>query len=401
VTPVLLVLFWVPALVVLWVYAGYPALAAVAARLRPFRLHPGDPPPALVTVGVAAYDEAVNLPGRIADVLGQTVPFEVEVVVASDGSTDDSAAVVGALADADPRIRFLDLPRQGQTGAQQAIFDAARGSIVVLTDAETRFAPGALAALIAPFSDRRVGCTTGVLRWTDERATGTVRGEGAYWRYEQWVRAMESRAGWLTAVTGALLAVRSEAYRPVPIEASMDHLIPLYVREQDRRVLAVADAIGMDRGVASFGAQFRNRSRTATRGIRANLSMVGRLLPWRRPSAFLAIWSHKLLRWGTPVLAILAAIAAALLVVDGQPLYALPIALGLLVLALAAVGYAVRGRGSAPRATAIPLAIVVVNLAFLNGWWNVLRGQRITAWHGTAWQPGTVADPVSDERTDR
>ena len=228
--------------------------------------------------------------------------------MASDGSTDDTAAIVGRLAEADPRVRLLDLPRGGQTVAQNAIFTAATGDVVVLSDAETRFAPGCLAALVAPFADRRVGCTTGHLDWLDEDRTATSRNEGAYWRYEQAVRRAESRAGWLTAVTGALLAVRMSAVRPVPAHASMDHLLPLYARDQGLVVLAVPDARGFDRGIGGIAAQFRNRSRTATRGIRSNLSMAGRLAPWRRPSAALAIWSHKLLRWSTPWLAAIAAV---------------------------------------------------------------------------------------------
>ena len=78
----------------------------------------------------------------------------------------------------DARVRVLDLPRGGQTAAQRAIFEAARGEIVVLTDAETRFAPGCLAALVAPFADPRVGAATGRLAWLDEDRTDDVPQRG-------------------------------------------------------------------------------------------------------------------------------------------------------------------------------------------------------------------------------
>jgi hypothetical protein len=90
------------------------------------------------------------------------------------------------------------------------------------------------------------------------------------------MRELESRAGWLTAVTGAFLAVRRSDYRAVPATASMDHLLPLYVREQGRLVVYVADAVATDRPISGLRQQFRSRSRTATRGIRANLSMARR-----------------------------------------------------------------------------------------------------------------------------
>ena len=169
--------------------------------------------------------------------------------------------------------------------------------------------------------DPRVGCVTGRLEWRDEAATATSTQEGLYWRYERRVRELESRAGLLTAVTGALLAVRARAYRPVPPTASMDHLLPLYVREAGGLVVYVPDAVATDRPISGLREQFRNRTRTATRGIRANLSMVGPLAPWRRPGPAVAIWSHKLLRWATPWFVLIVAGAGLVLGLGGQPAY--------------------------------------------------------------------------------
>ena len=372
--------FWVATGLLMWVYVGYPATAWLVAAVRPFRVRPGGTHPAIVTIGIAIHDEAAQLDDRIADVLAQEVPFELDVIIASDGSTDETAQVAAAAARRDARIRLLDLPRGGQAAAQAAIFAASRGEIVVLTDAETRFRPGSLAALLAPFDDPRVGATTGRIVWLDEERTETARNEGAYWRYEQFVRAAESRAGWLTAVTGAILAIRRSAYREVPPHVSMDQQLPLVAREQGLVVLAVPDATATDRTMGDVNEQFRSRARMATQGIRANLSMVGRLTPWRRPSAFLAIWSHKILRWATPILAAIAAASAVALGLGGEPGYLVPVAAGVVVLLLAAFGWALRARGHSPRLGSLPLAIVVVNLAFLNGWLNLLVGRRIEAW---------------------
>ena len=202
-------------------------------------------------------------------------------------------------------MRVLDLPRGGQSAAQSAIFEAARGEIVVLTDLDTRYEPGTLEQLVAPFADDRVGCTTGVLRWHYDRRTPTAYHEGTYWRYEQRVRAWESRSGWLAAATGALLACRRALFRPIPAHASLDQMLPLIAREAGLYVIARPQAIGMDQGTFGLGDQFRSRTRIATQGIEANLRMATRITPWKRPGTALAIWSHKLLRWATPFLAAL------------------------------------------------------------------------------------------------
>ena len=275
-------------------------------------------------------------------------------------------------------------PRR-QTTTQDALFAAAVGDVVVLTDAETRFAPGCLAALAGRRArDPPVVCATGRLEWRDERATATSSNEGLYWRYERRIRELESRAGCLTAVTGALLAVRRSSFRPVPATASMDHLLPLYVREAGGLVVYVPGAVATDRPISGLREQFRNRSRTASRGIRANLSMVVRLAPWRRPRTALAIWSHKLLRWATPWL-VLAAVLGGLVETSRGSWPALAV-VGLIAAGALAAGLgqllASTGRRP-PRMLAFARAFAIVNLAFAMGWLNVLRGRSIEAWHRT------------------
>jgi cellulose synthase/poly-beta-1,6-N-acetylglucosamine synthase-like glycosyltransferase len=379
--------FWASTAALVWVYVGYPAVVAVLARFRPIRLRPTGPRPAL-TVAIAAHDEAGTIAERIEDVFAQEASGVViaEVIVGSDGSRDETDAIVRRLATREPRLRLIVLDRAGQTTTQAALFEAATADVIVLTDAETRFAPGCLAALAEPFRDPLVGCATGRLEWRDEDATATSSNEGLYWRYERRIRELESRAGFLTAVTGALLAVRRSAYRPVPATASMDHLLPLYVRERHGIVMYVPAAIATDRPISGAREQFRNRTRTATRGIRANLSMAGRLTPWRHPAAATALWSHKLLRWATPWLALATAVSGLLIGSSTSGYLIAPIAIGLGG-AMAALGHLLARTGRRPpRLIAFARSFGVVNLAFANGWVNVVRGRGIEVWHGAEWR---------------
>lgn len=385
---VALSLFWVAVVLLVWVYLVYPLLAFAYGAIRPVRLAQTGNAPALVTLALAIHDGAPEIEERLANIRSQEVPSELEIIVASDGSTDDTAAVVRRLAQADGRIQLIELSRRGQSAAQAAIFEAARGEVVVLTDIETRFSPGCLAALVAPFADRRIGCTTGVLGWHYDRQTDTARHEGVYWRYEQRVRAWESRAGWLSTGTGALLAVRRSLYRRVAAHASLDQMLPLIARERGALVVVVPAAGGSDRGSVSLADQFASRTRIATQGIEANLRMALHIAPWRRPGSFLAIVSHKLLRWATPYLAIVAVLAGAWAWLAGESVaYLAPAALGLLV-ALLALGSYLGGRAGRPiPLTGFPLTLVAVNLAFANGWLNVLRRRRVASWEGAARLP--------------
>jgi hypothetical protein len=169
----------------------------------------------------------------------------------------------------------------------------------------------------------------------------------------------------------------------------MDHLLPLFVLEQGRLVVLVADAVATDRPITGLREQFRNRARTATRGIEANLSMAGRLAPWSLPRAALAIWSHKVLRWATPWLVFAAAGSGALLAAGGRPSYAVAPAAVAAGSVAAVVAHAISRTGrKPPRLIAFFRAFAVVNLAFALGWLNVLRGHRIESWHRAEWRSG-------------
>ena len=378
------IVFWVSLAALGWVYVGYPVVVALLARTRPVVAQRTNDVPTL-TIAIAVHDEADHIADRIEDAFAQASSGAriAEVLVGSDGSTDETDAIVAAMAAQDPQVRLLSLSRAGQTATQAALFEAARGDVVVLTDAETRFAPGCLAALAEALRDPRVGCATGRLEWRDEGATATSAQEGLYWRYERRVRELESRAGVLTAVTGALLAVRRVIYRPVPPTASMDHLLPLYVREAGGLVVYVPGAVATDRPISGLREQFRNRTRTATRGIRANLSMVGKLAPWRHPGPALAIWSHKLLRWATPWFIVLATLSGVgLWVMEGWSGYlVVPVAV-LIGALLAGIAHLIIGAGRRPpRVISFARSFAVVNAAFALGWLNVLRGREIEVWH--------------------
>jgi cellulose synthase/poly-beta-1,6-N-acetylglucosamine synthase-like glycosyltransferase len=386
--------FWTAVGVLAWVYFGYPMLVAVLARVAPLDLDPRLPRPA-VTVAIVAHDEAAEIGDRIKDVLAQDPPGGLipEILVGSDGSTDGTDAIVTEFARRERRLRLLPLPRGGTTPTQHAMFEAATNDVVLLTDAETRFAPGCVAAIAEAFRDPRVGCATGRLEWFGEDATATSRNEGLYWRYERRVRALESRAGFLTAGTGAILAVRRSSYRPVTATTGMDHLLPLLVLEHRQRVVFVPNAVGSDRPITGLREQFRNRTRTATRGIEANLSMVLRLAPWRHPRAALALWSHKLLRWATPWFVITAVGAGTALAVSGQPGYSLaPAVLGVCGLAAIVAHVISRTGRKPPRLLAFPRAFAVVCLAFIVAWFNVIARRQIETWHRSEWSAGRPSE---------
>ena len=302
--------FWASLGMVVYAYAGYPLLVAAWARRQGCNPYQGREQPPL-TVVVTAYNEATRIAARVQDILAQDYPADrLRVLVVSDGSRDGTAH---AAALGDPRVTVLALAENvGKAAALNAALAQVHTELVAFTDARQRYAVGALAALVAPFSDARIGAVSGELMIaTPENGRGG-HGVGLYWRMEKKLRHNEARLGWLHGVSGAVYALRRELFRPLPAGTVLDDMwVPLQVLLAGRWVWMARDAIAYDQASVSASEEFRRKLRT----LAGNWQLLARLPvlmhPLRNP-VFFAWFSHKFLRLLVPW-ALLAALAASAL----------------------------------------------------------------------------------------
>lgn len=389
-------------LLVVYVYLGYPCLLLVLSRLRPRPVASGliRPP---VTFVVPAHDEEAVIGAKVDDCLAQQYPRDrLEVVVVSDGSTDRTEEIVRERAVRDPRVRLLAVPRGGKAAALNAGVRAAGGEVLVFTDANALLAPGTLVRLVEPFADPEVGGVCG--RKRHRAAAGgdaTARGEGLYWRWEQWQKALESRIGSVYAADGTLYAVRRSLYVPVADPAQADDIaISARVPLAGRRLLFEPEAVAWEEPPAEGRSELRRKVRVTNHSLRALWNLGPRL--WRSGFYSVELLSHKLLRHLLPVplLALLA--ANGVLVVRLGPWGAAAVDPSFagaavadllwptLVLLLAGQGalYSLGLAGYLLRETragglpflSIPYYFSMVNLAALLGTLSVLRGVRPALW---------------------
>jgi len=205
----LAVLFWLSLLALAYGYAGYPLLIAVVGKLRA-RLVRRAPVTPTMTLIIAAYNEEAGIAERLENALGVDYPqAALDVLVASDGSSDATAAIVAGYA---PRgVRLLQLPRQGKIPALNEAVRHATGEILVFSDANIHFHPQALRALARNFADPAVGGVAGNSTYhLPADGESSSRGEGLYWRYDSWLKEMESRTGSIVSAHGGLYAIRRD-----------------------------------------------------------------------------------------------------------------------------------------------------------------------------------------------
>ncbi len=292
-------LFWLAGALVGWTYAGFPALVVLRARLRPRPHARADITPS-VSVVIAAHDEEASIGERVDNLLALDYPADcLEIVIASDGSTDGTAAT--AARRGDPRVRVLDLPRVGKAAALNSAVEASKGSIIVFSDANTTFASDAVRVLVRSFADDEVGGVAGNQVYGSDspeahRATAAGVGERRYWDMDRLVKLAESRGGNVISATGAIYAVRRELFRPVPDGVTDDFVTSTQVVRQGRRLVFEPDAVAVEPVAGAGSREYGRKVRIMTRGLRGVATARELLDPRRSGFYALQLLTHKVLR---------------------------------------------------------------------------------------------------------
>jgi cellulose synthase/poly-beta-1,6-N-acetylglucosamine synthase-like glycosyltransferase len=381
----LAILFWLSAAAIVYTHLGYPLLLRLllGLRRRPNDADEADLPASeaegqasapKVSLIVAAYDEEDVIEAKVANALALEYPRErLQLIVASDGSTDATAERARA-AGAD---LVLELPRGGKLAAQNAAAERAEGEILAFSDANSAWRPDALRELVAAFADPEVGYACGQVRFL---AADGDNLEGAYWRYEMAVRRMESELGGITAGNGAIYAVRAKAYLPLSRAGSHDLSFPFLLAKRGLRSLYLPDARAEEKMVPTLQGEF-SRKRRMMRGLWDIVVGEGMVSPrgYGRLYVF-ELLSHRLLRYLTPLLHVVAFLTNLALLGEGG-VYVVTYGFQVVAIAAALLG------GSFPLG---PLRVAryyaLTTLSIAAGLWDRFRQGPPAAWEKS---PGT------------
>jgi len=334
--------FWSSVAALAWTQAGYGAFLAVLRRLRGGHAPvPATDATPTVSLIVAAYAEEHVIAGKVANALALDWPRDrLQVVVAVDGGAEPGADATAARARAAGADLVLELPRSGKVRAQDAAVAASSGELLAFTDANAAWAPDALRALAGAFADPAVGYACGQVTFVNEHGTNQ---EGVYWRYEMWLRENESALASITAGNGAIYAVRREAYLHVGAVMGHDLSFPYNIVKRGRRAVYVPEARATEKMVPTIEGEGARKRRMMSHAWA--IVLRGGLLDPRgySPLYALMLLSHRVLRYGSPVLH-LAAAAATLALLRAGPVYRAAALAQAGLLAAAAAGGRVRLR---------------------------------------------------------
>jgi hypothetical protein len=336
-------LFWISAALLAWAQAGYGLFLAALRRLGAPAFEPPGPDGTRprISLIVAAYREEAVIAAKLANALALDWPREkLELIVAVDGGAEPDADATAARAREAGADLVLELPRIGKYRAQDAAVGAAGGELLAFSDANALWEADALAHLAAAFADPRVGYACGDVRFVNDAGTNQ---EGLYWRYEMWLRRHESALASVTAGNGAIYAVRPQDYLAADVLLGHDLAFPFQLVKRGRRAVYVPAARAVEKMVPTVEGEWARKRRMMSHAW--PIVVRGGLLDPRGygPLYGLMILSHRLLRYATPLLHVVIAIATLALLRRGR-VYALAAASQAAVLSAAAAGARVRVR---------------------------------------------------------
>jgi cellulose synthase/poly-beta-1,6-N-acetylglucosamine synthase-like glycosyltransferase len=353
-------LFWASLGALAWTHVGYPTAAAAVARVRGRGVRRDDGLEPTVSVIVAAHDEEAVIERRLENLLALNYPADkLELVVASDASEDRTDELVERHA---PRVRLVRCPRGGKVAAQNHTVPKTSGEILAFSDANAAWAPDAVRKLVRNFADPEVAYVCGRLRL--ERADGSNR-EGAYWRYELWLRGSESRLHSVTGGNGSIYAVRREDYVDVDPRFGHDLAFPYLMVQRGRRAVYEPEALAFEKPTPSNEAEYRRKVRMFEHCWL--ITLRGSLLRRLPPVYWVEVFSHRLLRYGSGLLHVVLLATSVALVREGW-IYDAALAgqVALLTAAVAGVG--------------IARYYVLVSWATVVALWNYLRRGVPATW---------------------
>ena len=369
--------FWGSVAGILYIGLGYPALIWLCARLRPRPVSKGEMR-APVSVILIAHNEAGVLERKIDDLLSSSCePWIVEILVVSDGSTDETDVVMDRLAG--PKVAYMRFEQhRGKAAALHDAIGRATGDITVFVDARQRLDADAIERLLENFADTTVGVVSGALEYDEPDSVG---GDGAgsrgYWAFERWLREAESRYWSVPGATGALYAVRSDCLTAPPPDVVLDDVvIPMQAVVSGYRCIVEPTARVRDRVGDDERREYARKRRT----LAGCVQLVRRYPRWMIPGENPIWWqytSHKVLRLFTPFLILAAFISACFL---DQPLYRITVIVFVVFVGLGCLGMLARRIGFAARWLQAPVLFVTFNGVILLGLLDGIRGRYDSAW---------------------
>ena len=335
-----------------------------------------------VSLVISVYNEGNVLAEKIENSLGLDYPANlIEIAVISDGSTDNTNNIINEYAKRDSRIMpCIAEKNKGKTPCLNEFVPKLKGDIIIFSDANSFYPEDLCKNIAASFADDRIGFVTGSTKYFSSYGNRTEDVTSLYARVDRYIKFLESKIGSCVGADGAVFAIRKALFTPLESYDINDFVIPMQIVKKGFRGVLEESAFCEEKVSRNIQNEFLRQVRITNRTLRAIFNYKLLLNPFYYPLFSFELLSHKLLKFLSPFLLIIIFILNAMLISNNHILYkAIFIFQILFYLSVIMCGRK-KGWGIIGKVATSGYAFVLVNAAYILGWYKYLRGETYTAW---------------------
>lgn len=378
----LIFLFWLLTICAIFSYFLYPLILLTLSKLQP-TAHTNLPPSTdfpSASLIITAHNEGARIKSKILNSLACEYPEnQLEIIIASDGSTDETDQIVSEFADQGVKL-IRPEQRLGKENAQKHAITHAKGEILIFSDVATEIPANAIISLASHFSNPNIGAVSSEDRFIS--STGEIAGEGAYVKYEMWLRKQESRLAGLVGLSGSFFAARKEICDDWDIHSPSDFNTALNCIKKGRKAITAPDVLGYYPDLKDPSKEYARKIRTVIRGITALTRHPEVLNPLKFGLFSFQVFSHKVMRWLEPWF-LISLLTVNIAIADENIFYCLTL-FGQIVFYSLAIAAHYNHKLMQNSAIKLTYFFVQVNVALLDASLKFISGQRMTTWKPSA-----------------
>jgi len=378
------IVFWIGLLVVFYTYIGYGILMFLLVRIK--RIFKGkrstgdrayEPEVSFV---VPCYNESEVIASKIQNTLELEYPKDkLKIIIITDGSTDGTPEIVRQYENI---LLLHEDQRGGKSAAENRAMKYVNSPIVIFSDANTILPKEAIREIVKHYADPQVGAVSGEKRiMSKDVDTASGAGEGVYWKYESFLKRMDSEMSTIVGAAGELFSFRKELFSDLETDTILDDfMLSMRIAEKGYRVVYEPNAYAMETASASVREELKRKVRICAGGWQSMGRLISVMNPVKNFWLAFQFISHRVLRWSiTPVMLLLMLPANGLLFFEHY-VYQITFVAQVFFYLCAMIGWYLANRELKVKLLFIPYYFFIMNYAVFAGFIRYVRGEQSAAW---------------------
>lgn len=381
------ILFWILIGLIIFSYFGYTIILAFIVLIKnglfPYKNVISTHEHPEITIVIAAFNEEHHIADKVYNILHQSYPQnKITQLWVNDASTDSTKSLLAE----HPFITVLDQPeRKGKIAAINFAMQHVKTPITIFSDANAMLSENAIAKLVMPFLNPKVGCVAGEKRVSmNSIDNAAASGEGAYWKYESLIKKLESDCNSTLSATGELYAIRTELFEEVDNDTILDDfIISISILKKGLLVKYIPEAFACERASANIKEEQKRKIRIAAGSFQALHRNLELMNFFKHPFLTFQFFSHKILRWFVlPVSLLLIPLINIFILLSGKPktIYIITMLLQLIIVFIIIIGWILRDKRVSLKWIFLPYYLFIMNLSIVQGFFRFMKGTQNVRW---------------------